>query len=153
MTLQDLGSIGEFIAAFATVVTLVYLAVQIRQNTQTVRANTQQAGSTAWSELVLKMASDPAMSEIYHQGRVSPESLSKEDARRFALTLDAMFSQIENFYIQYAYGHLPQSNQDRFALILRLQFETRGVNLYWARHRSEFTAEFIHYVEDELGLA
>ena len=33
MTLQDLGSIGEFIAAIATLITLIYLAVQIRQNT------------------------------------------------------------------------------------------------------------------------
>lgn len=33
MTIQDLGSLGELIAAIATVVTLVYLAAQIRQNT------------------------------------------------------------------------------------------------------------------------
>jgi hypothetical protein len=29
MTLQDLGSIGEFLAAVATVATLVYLAIQL----------------------------------------------------------------------------------------------------------------------------
>ena len=33
MTIQDLGSIGELIAAIATIATLVYLAIQIRQNT------------------------------------------------------------------------------------------------------------------------
>jgi hypothetical protein len=33
VTIQDLGSIGELIAAIATVATLVYLAIQIRQNT------------------------------------------------------------------------------------------------------------------------
>jgi hypothetical protein len=35
VTIQDLGSIGEFVAAIATLATLVYLAVQIRQNTRT----------------------------------------------------------------------------------------------------------------------
>ena len=34
MTIQDLGSIGELIAAVATLATLVYLAVQIRQNSR-----------------------------------------------------------------------------------------------------------------------
>jgi len=33
MNVQDLGSIGELIAAIATLATLIYLAVQIRQNT------------------------------------------------------------------------------------------------------------------------
>ena len=33
VTLQDLGSLGEFIAAIATLATLIYLALQIRQNT------------------------------------------------------------------------------------------------------------------------
>jgi hypothetical protein len=38
MTLQDIGSIGELVAAIATVITLVYLAVQIRQGTQVARS-------------------------------------------------------------------------------------------------------------------
>ena len=42
MTIQDLGSIGELIAAIATVVTLAYLALQIRQNTISTRAATLQ---------------------------------------------------------------------------------------------------------------
>lgn len=33
MTVQELGSIGELIAAVATLATLIYLAIQIRQNT------------------------------------------------------------------------------------------------------------------------
>jgi hypothetical protein len=38
VTIQDLGSLGELIAAVATVATLAYLAIQIRQNTTSVRA-------------------------------------------------------------------------------------------------------------------
>ena len=38
MTIQDLGSIGEFVGAVATVGTLLYLAAQIRANTRAVQA-------------------------------------------------------------------------------------------------------------------
>ena len=41
MTIQDLGSIGELVAAMATLGTLIYLALQIRQNSQTVKAQTR----------------------------------------------------------------------------------------------------------------
>lgn len=33
MTIQDLGAIGEFIGSIGVILTLIYLAVQIRQNT------------------------------------------------------------------------------------------------------------------------
>ena len=38
MNIQDLGSAGEFIAAIATLATLVYLASQIRQSTKVAKA-------------------------------------------------------------------------------------------------------------------
>ena len=38
MTIQQLGSIGEFVAAIATLATLIYLALQIRRNTAVARA-------------------------------------------------------------------------------------------------------------------
>lgn len=32
-TIQDLGAVGEFVGAIGVVITLIYLAYQIRQNT------------------------------------------------------------------------------------------------------------------------
>ena len=43
MSLEDLGNLGEFVGAIGVVVSLVYLAYQIRQNTAAVRASTHQA--------------------------------------------------------------------------------------------------------------
>ena len=42
MTIQDLGGIGELIAAVATIATLAYLAIQVRQNTRALRSSTFQ---------------------------------------------------------------------------------------------------------------
>ncbi len=43
MTLADLGSLGEFIGSIAVLVTLVFLAFQVRQNTKTIAAATHQS--------------------------------------------------------------------------------------------------------------
>jgi hypothetical protein len=40
---QLLGNYGEFVGAIAIVGTLVYLAVQVRQNTRMMRASIRQA--------------------------------------------------------------------------------------------------------------
>ena len=39
MTIFELGALGEFVGAIAVVGTLIYLAVQIRQNTLQIRDN------------------------------------------------------------------------------------------------------------------
>ncbi|MBW2725788.1 MAG: hypothetical protein JRE71_15510 [Deltaproteobacteria bacterium] len=40
MTLQDLGNIGEFVGAIGVVTSLVYLALQIRQQSRQINENT-----------------------------------------------------------------------------------------------------------------
>jgi hypothetical protein len=41
MTLQDLGSIGELVGGIGVVVSLVYLAFEIRHNTRGLDQNTE----------------------------------------------------------------------------------------------------------------
>ena len=43
MTIEELGSIGELVAAIATVATLIYLSTQIRQSISTTRASIAEA--------------------------------------------------------------------------------------------------------------
>lgn len=151
-TLEALAAIGELVSAIAVLISLIYLAAQIRQNTQTVRASAYHEASSSWVDFITLLAGDAELAEIYHQGRVSPEALTREQLRRFDLLMDANLGNTENIFLQYRLGFLPQSNQDRFAVILRSQFASAGVREFWRRRRSFFTAEFVAYVEGELGL-
>ena len=51
MSLEDLGNIGEFVAAVAVVISLVYLAIQIRQNTTQMRQNTIAVGNASYHQV------------------------------------------------------------------------------------------------------
>ena len=57
-TFQELGSLGEFIAAIATLITLVYLAFQIRQNTKISRAKLTKDLFLASRSALLEIARD-----------------------------------------------------------------------------------------------
>ena len=43
MSLNDLANLGQIIGAIAVVISLIYVALQIRQNTNAVRAATAQS--------------------------------------------------------------------------------------------------------------
>ncbi len=50
MTLTELGALGEFIAAVAVLITLVYLTLQVQQGNALARSQTRQRRSSKRSE-------------------------------------------------------------------------------------------------------
>ena len=67
MTIDELGSLGEFIGSIIVLISLVYLALEIRSNTETARTSTYQAVSLnlahsieAWPALRIYPGYSPA---------------------------------------------------------------------------------------------
>ena len=48
MTIEQMGSLGEVVGAIAVIVTLVQLAVQIRQNTRAIHAQAARDAQATW---------------------------------------------------------------------------------------------------------
>ena len=80
------GAIGEIVGALAVVITLVYLAIQVRQNTRHVRA---QMGHDGWiSSADYELAQmEQAAAEALAKASFEPESLSDADVK----ILDAFY--------------------------------------------------------------
>ena len=81
MTLQDLGNLGEFIGAIAVVISLVYLAAQIRQNTRALHGSSYaQSAEQLWL-VNLAIAQDRDLARIWTEF-VAGEPLTLEDTTR-----------------------------------------------------------------------
>ena len=48
MSIADLGSLGEFVSSLAVLFTLIFLTLQMRQNTKAVRASTAAEMTSQW---------------------------------------------------------------------------------------------------------
>ncbi len=154
VTLQDLGSIGEFIAAIATLVTLVYLALQIRQNTRTVRTSTYQAvldSSRSDTELLL---AHPHLERIYRLGRRDPTELTGEERPVFRMLLGQLLLNYEIMFLQYQQGILDEDFWRGRQEGLRALLTQPGVRHWWAGAspllRRYYTAGFTELLESLL---
>ena len=67
MTLQDLGNLGEFVSAIAVVVTLVYLALQIRHNTRALGHAEGRAILEDGNTWRAKLIQDPEIAKLYRR--------------------------------------------------------------------------------------
>jgi hypothetical protein len=68
MTIQDLGSLGELIAAIATVATLIYLATQLRQNSNQLRGDAIVSINNTEEALVEDLRDDEDLARVLING-------------------------------------------------------------------------------------
>jgi len=104
---QLLGNYGEFVGAIAVVVTLAYLAVQIRQNTKASQANAVDAAMTGYAQ-INQVLTDPITASVYRRGNLDPSSLSDDELVQFLAVgrmLVNSWWKIFNLYKQGGYPH------------------------------------------------
>ena len=65
MNWNELGSIGELVGALAVVASVVYVAVQLRANTRTIRAKAAQEAEELFIGLNVTIATDPDICELF----------------------------------------------------------------------------------------
>ncbi|MDG2282788.1 MAG: hypothetical protein P8L45_06680, partial [Longimicrobiales bacterium] len=75
--LQDLGNIGEFVGALGVVVSLVYLARQMIQNTVSVRAASFNAMVQNSIRLLEHAFRDPEFAAFMARAEADPSSLTE----------------------------------------------------------------------------
>jgi len=103
MTLSDLGNLGGFISGIAVIITLIYLAIQIRQSSKIARAALRQSlAENQFAQITLR-ATDPVIRTAFRKASVSEELTEDEAAALFAYAI-AGIRQWEALYSQYEHG-------------------------------------------------
>lgn len=159
MSWQDLGSIGESVSAVAVVISLVYLAFQIRQNTNQIEQNTKTARATAFDSSISQamvarqtIFENEDVARIWHKGSQDPETLSEEELLRYRLVVHNVLWSIWNIQSQAQVAELSSETWQAQLAILRRLFMSKGVQWFWANYGQEFGASF-HRVVEENALA
>ncbi len=141
MTLQDLGNLGEFVGAIAVVVTLAYLALQIRQNTRALGHAEQRAILEDGNNWRANLIQDPEIAELYRKGLLDPNALDPIEKLRFRMLLDALF-------VTWLYGfRAGQLTGYAFDPHIRGTLARPGGTQYWAHQKANFDPEFVQYVD------
>ena len=101
MNLNDLANIGQVIGAVAVVVSLFYVAHQIRQNTNAVRSATSQTVHEHFANWYHVLASDPVLSQIAAKGLRDYTSLSEQERVRFIAAFMSFLSYSQNAFLKW----------------------------------------------------
>ena len=129
------------------IVSLLYLAVQIRQNTKIVVANAAKDTSDSSREWFSFMIEDPELGRIFHVGAEGMENLNVAERLRFAVLMFTYLKSIESSHYQAEIGLMDPDLWSGWDYQNQQYLGSPGVQAYWEERRNAFSVRFQRYVD------
>jgi hypothetical protein len=154
---EAIAAVGELVGAIAVLITLVYLAAQIRQSSQEIAANTRVARLAARhaSQEALSrfrnLISNRELAELYLEGCADYEGLAPADRLRFASVLQELLLAYDLIYQQFNEGAYESDMWDRLMPVMLATLRQPGVLVWSGRNKSLFRPAFVAAVEQGMS--
>jgi hypothetical protein len=140
------GAIGEIIGAAAVVVSLVYLASQIRTQNREARAASVHQVLHEYSEAI-SLLLEPEMADIWALAHEDFDSLSPSQRLRFMIYLMVGIRSFEDAYFQWREDRLEDDIWQSLLAPLRDLKSTDAFARFWELRRHQFRPEFANYLD------
>ena len=131
MTIQDLGSMGELIAAIATVATLIYLAKQLQANTKATQASNWHEITRDYARTNEILTIHAEIGEIWREGLKNYPNLPKGENERFATIIANQGLQFQALYAQYQNGQLEEETYTAYLRFFCSLIAQEGGQHWW----------------------
>jgi hypothetical protein len=147
-TLQALGNLGEFVGALGVVVSLVYLAQQMQQNTTSVRAASFNSMVQNSITLLEHSFRDSEFAAFLHRAQDDPEGLSPVERLRWDAYMTAVYRHFGNLVYQHRVGALDRQMWESYERTLEDHLRrTPSWDTWFEENKGVFSASLIEQVE------
>lgn len=155
MNWEAISTIAEIVGATAVVISLVYLAIQIRQNNRQVeeqiRALRMQAYDTAgadFSALRLHISGSPQRSSVWRRAKDSYKALEPDERAQANEMLHELMWAYQNIFSRMKGGAEDEVLRNLVANNLGHWLQNQGFREWWRTERkTPYTSEFEALVE------
>jgi hypothetical protein len=145
--LEVINAVAQLIAAAGVIVSLFYLAVQIRQNTRSMRAMVVASLAESIADVIRPIAEDRDLMRAFQVVVEDWYGATDEDRMRALPILFSGFKHFENAWFQQHQGALDPQQWQGWDAYIRMYYHRPGVKTWWKLRRAAFAPGFRHYIE------
>ncbi len=148
MKLSEWASVAEITSAFAVVASLVYVGVQVSQNTIAVTQSTHQAMTDYNREQSALIVTDATLREVIMRGEEDVASLTPDEHRQFYEFTTHLFTNWESSFINYENGLVEEQMWLAWDGYFRLLSSGKeGYTTFWKDTRPQWDARFMAHID------
>lgn len=152
VVLEQIYYVGQTIAAAVILISLIFINIQIRQNSQNIRADVTFRHQQSMKDLLQSVIDDPAMASIFRRVMYTDERLDEVESLRFLSWIESVLMGMEAAYFLERDEMMSEGLQGRWEKTILWYFQRKFVRAYWVNDaRSRFAPEFVAYLESMLG--
>jgi len=148
-TLQHLANVGEILGAIGVIVSLVYLAAQIRQNTRSVQASAYQTMYRSSIEMSAFVGQDAGTSGVLRRGLQGHDQLSEDELVQFRAIMQGLFSGFVLFFGMWRRGLIDDLEWEPVVGNMRFYLRAPGGMAWWPM-RMPLDTRFTRFVEEKI---
>ncbi len=149
MTLEQYAYLFEIIGGAIIIITLVFLVVQLRQNTLALKSETL-LGLQANSISIYQMLAEDSMLEALIKGMPQPSDLTPVEKGKFDTFWTITLQNYQQTYFQIRKGTYDPELFDGWWQLLRNNFLSPGFRQHWKRRSLVLSSEFRRFVEEDV---
>ena len=147
MTLEEIYYISQIAAAIAIFASLIFVGIQLRQNTRAVLVSTSQAHFTMWTSAAAPLVENADMARIYLQALSDFDGLTDQDRLRFVVFTGDVFRFYESSRLQWRRGQLDAELWHSVEVNIRAFATQPGIQGFWKIRKHWHSPEFINWFE------
>jgi len=126
VSIQDLGSLGEFASSIAVVISLIYLAIQVKAGSKELRSSQRHAISEAVNTTLINIAANENNAKIFLNGINEFDSLEEHQKMMLRMNLGVFIGQCDDAYHSFLSGPLNSGDVEPIFKALKGFLETPG---------------------------
>jgi hypothetical protein len=147
MNWEAISAIGQVVGALAVVISLIYLASQVRSSARETRRAAMRSTVDAITRLARDATNNADLAELRNRGFRDFESLEDTDRARFSSYMHSTFRVAEDVYYQHLDEHVDPHRWLGYEAALRDVNKAPGVQAWWRSHSHWFSEKFVKFVD------
>ena len=150
MNWDAIGAIGEIFGALAVVLSLIYLATQIRVSNRAARNSAHQELMDQFLKIYSSISSTTETADIFNRGIMDDESLSQAEKTRFGAILQPALMVWERLYHLAAQGEIDSWLVDNITDVRSQIVGSPGFQSWFEDRKLSLSEEFRAVIEEEM---
>ncbi len=155
MNWDAVGAIAELLGAIGVIISLAYLATQIRQNTRQIGEHSRElriaaldAIANSFSRFREPLIRDPELAALWIRGIADYQRLDEVDKVRLGRLLQELFFAHQNTWSRYCEGATTEESWLDHCQAIAANLSHPGIRTWWGETRSIYADEFENVIEE-----
>ena len=143
---EIIGAVAELAGSIGVILTLFYVATQIKQATVGMRVSVKQEMTRQYGEFADQVIEDVNLAEIYLAGNAG-EELDRTQRLRYFTMMEKATWQFSSMFFQQRHQKLPPEEWHQARMLIQRTCTSPGYRTWWSINRNRYESGFADFID------